>query len=181
MAKKLIRRVRRKSPFLSSRSLAVRPAEEEDLSCIHAIYARAREFMRNSGNPDQWEGGYPSPEIVREDLRGGNLFVVELMGVIHGVFAQFPKGDSLYDEVTQTPFEARPYTAVHRVAASGRAGGILASAIEYVHSHARRVMIDTHKDNLPMQGALAKLGFRSLGTVMLRGIGERILYERTEE
>lgn len=177
-AQGLITRVKHeKDHFKTSADFIVRPARQEDLSSILAIYEQARIFMRKAGNPTQWERGYPSRSIVRCDLAKKNLFVIERAGAIHGVFAFFPEGDPLYDSVTGIPFAAHPYAAVHRVASAGGARGILAACMEFALANTPYIKIDTHKDNLPMQGALSALGFRPIGVFPLPEIGERILYE----
>ena len=42
--------------------LTIRKAEKADLDKIMDIYDTARAFMRKSGNPTQWAGGYPPRE-----------------------------------------------------------------------------------------------------------------------
>ena len=74
--------------------MSVRLASERDLDRIMAIYERARKYMRENGNPDQWGYGYPSEELLRSDIDKGALHVVEFTDPlgsteICGVFALF--------------------------------------------------------------------------------------------
>ena len=46
----------------------IRKAQPEDLPRILEIYAFARQFMRETGNPTQWAGGYPKEELIRKDI-----------------------------------------------------------------------------------------------------------------
>lgn len=39
-------------------------ANETHIPEILEIYAKARKFMKENGNPTQWEEGYPSREVV---------------------------------------------------------------------------------------------------------------------
>ena len=48
--------------------LKVRKTEIKDLSRVLDIYAQARKYMRTSGNPTQWAGGYPPEERIRQEL-----------------------------------------------------------------------------------------------------------------
>ena len=43
-------------------------ANETHIPEILEIYTKARKFMKENGNPTQWEEGYPSREIVEKDI-----------------------------------------------------------------------------------------------------------------
>ena len=58
--------------------MKIRKAERKDLSDILRIYAYAREFMKEHGNPDQWGMVYPSPELVREVVLCQDLVQVKM-------------------------------------------------------------------------------------------------------
>ena len=53
--------------FKMAREL-IRKATLEDMSVLLEIYERAREFMVSTGNTNQWTNGYPSREILTEDI-----------------------------------------------------------------------------------------------------------------
>ena len=55
----------------------IRAANEHDLPRLMDIFAQAKAFMRAHGNPHQWEDGYPSEDLMREEIRRGHCFVVE--------------------------------------------------------------------------------------------------------
>ena len=48
----------------------IRKARKEDIPAMMDIFAYARNFMRNTGNPDQWGDNYPSDELL-ESVAGG--------------------------------------------------------------------------------------------------------------
>ena len=48
--------------------MIVRPAILNDLSIILDIYATARNFMRNTGNADQWKNIYPPKDLLEKDI-----------------------------------------------------------------------------------------------------------------
>ena len=56
-------------------SISIRPAVMQDLPAVLAIYAHARRFMAEHGNPRQWNTTWPPEELVKEDIRSGRLFV----------------------------------------------------------------------------------------------------------
>lgn len=160
--------------------MTVRNATESDLSEILVIYAKAREFMKKTGNPTQWAGGYPKETLLREDIATGTLYVIEKTGEIHGVFAFFPEGDPLYDALPVSWRNDLPYAAIHRVASAGTEKGVLRACIDFCLTLSKNLKIDTHKDNLVMQSALQKLGFESCGIAVIPDVGERIVYQRFE-
>lgn len=161
--------------------MEIRPARREELDTILAIYAYARSFMKETGNPTQWEGGYPSRELLLSDIAGEHLYVLAEEGALHGVFAFFPEGDPAYDALSAMWQSTLPYAAIHRVASAGKKKGILSACVAYCLSRAKHLKIDTHKDNLVMQNALSRLGFRACGIADIPDVGERILYELCKE
>ena len=161
--------------------MVVKRAKAEELSDILAVYARARAFMRNTGNPTQWGEDYPSEALLSEDIREGRLYVLLSEGRICGVFALFEGGDPLYDALADTWQNDLPYAAIHRVASAGVERGVLSSVIAFALTVSGNLKIDTHEDNRVMQDALEKQGFVRCGIALLPDIGRRILYQRYEE
>ena len=159
--------------------MKIRPAKANDMPEILAIYERARSFMRETGNPTQWEGGYPSRELLAADIAEGSLYVMEEEGALHGVFAFFPEGDPAYDALSAHWLNGLPYGAIHRVASAGTKKGMLGACVDYCGARTSNLKIDTHKDNLVMQAALEKLGFVNCGVCDIPDVGERILFQRS--
>ena len=60
--------------------MKIRLSQTEDIPAIMAIYDVARQFMKDQGNPTQWDGGYPSAGLIEEDIVAGHSFVVEEEG-----------------------------------------------------------------------------------------------------
>lgn len=58
----------------------------DELGRILEIYAAARRYMAENGNPAQWGSSYPRRELLEEDLRRGQLYVVTEGDKIHGAF-----------------------------------------------------------------------------------------------
>ena len=49
----------------------------EDIPAMMELYAQARVFMREHGNPNQWDENYPSRELLEKDIAFGNSYIVE--------------------------------------------------------------------------------------------------------
>ncbi len=161
--------------------MTVRKATLGDLDEILKIYERARSFMRENGNPTQWQGGYPYPDVVQHDIQSGILRVIEEDGELYGVFAFITDGDPDYASIDGAWLNDLPYAVLHRVASAGKKSGMLRVAIEYCLGVSNNLKIDTHEDNLPMQNALTRLGFVRCGKVYITRAGERIAYQLYKE
>ena len=154
----------------------IRKAKLEDTEAILEIYARARDFMRASGNPTQWSGGYPDRAVVLNDIRLDRLHVLCEGDVLHGVFALLCDGDHDYDKMDGAWLNSLPYAAMHRVASAGLRSGIVRECVNFCLKIFNDIRIDTHEDNIPMQRALERIGFVRCGKVYITRAGERIAY-----
>ena len=149
----------------------IRVANKKDLDTVFAIYDRARKFMREHGNPDQWGDVYPSNEIINDDIRNENLYIVEGdEGDIAGVFAYFPDGDPDYDDLNGEWLNDEPYVAIHRIASAGTQKGVFSRIVEFCLERASNIKVDTYMDNIVMQSALKKHGFILCGTISVEGM-----------
>ena len=68
--------------------MIIRKTEPADLFAIGEIYENAKRFMRESGNPTQWDDGKPNIDTAREDMENGVGYVAEENGgrVKHGEY-----------------------------------------------------------------------------------------------
>lgn len=164
-------------------NFTIRKAAGKDLENILSIYEKARQFQREHGNPSQWEGGYPQPEIVQKDLEAGELYAVcrqtpageELAGVF--MFARRPEPN--YACIREgTWLEEGPYAVLHRVASAGTCPGVGQACMDWAWEQCQNLRIDTHRDNYVMQRLLEKNGFVRCGLIDLGEGGERIAYQK---
>ncbi len=155
--------------------MEIRIATKADLTSVLDIYERARKFMREHANPDQWADSYPPVALVESDIACGALHLLVEDGAIQGVFAFFPDGDPIYDSIDGKWLNDLPHAAVHRVASAGRRRGILSSCMDFCARYSSNIKIDTHPQNTVMQSALKKLGFVPCGYV-----GELLAFQRSE-
>ena len=151
--------------------MKIRSATHGDLEQIFNIYERARAFMREHGNPDQWGDCYPPKEFILEDLENGRLqVVVDECDAIAGVFSLFLDGDPDYDEIDGEWLNDEPYIAIHRIASAGTHKGVFSCIFEYCLTLSANIKIDTHRQNTVMQAILAKHGFKKCGYITIEGM-----------
>ena len=159
-------------------SSTIRKATQQDLPEILEIYEMARQFMRKNGNHSQWGKGDEPESLIEEDIRQGNLYVLEEVGDIHAVFAFIIGEDPTYLKIEEGNWKSdAPYAAVHRVASDGNVKGVLGLVMDYCRAQMPHLRIDTHKDNKVMQHVLEKYGFVSCGIVHVPDGSPRIAYE----
>ncbi|MEA4932082.1 MAG: N-acetyltransferase [Lawsonibacter sp.] len=157
----------------------IRSAQPSDWDDIMEIYAAARQFMKQSGNPTQWGDHFPPEELVREDIRLGRSYVCSVDGRLQAVFAMIPGEDPTYLVIQGAWLNDLPYCAVHRVASRGEVPGIATQILTWCLKSCGNVRIDTHDDNLPMQRVLAKNGFVRCGRIWIEGGSPRIAYQKS--
>ena len=156
----------------------VRNAEFADLKRIEEIYAYARKFMAETGNPNQWGKNHPPHDRLITDIEERLLFAIEDEEGIHGVFYFYIGPDPTYDYIVDGSWHSdTPYGTIHRIASDG-SGGILAAAVTFCSERIGHHRIDTHQDNLVMQKAVVKQGFSRCGIIFIADGSPRIAYDR---
>ena len=48
--------------------MEIRKSSVQDLGQIMQVYDKARKFMRENGNAEQWGEDYPSAELIEHDI-----------------------------------------------------------------------------------------------------------------
>lgn len=159
-----------------------RKAESCDLRSIADIYDGAKKYMRATGNLYQWTGNYPSDELILSDIANGELFVCVDGGEIIAVF-YFKEGvDPTYVNIYEGEWKnSLPYAVIHRIAVKYQGRGLVKACFDYCFEKCPNLKIDTHKDNIPMQRALAKNGFDYCGIIYLASGDERLAYQKSEK
>ena len=154
----------------------IRLAEPADLYEIEKIYATARQFMIDNGNPTQWKNGYPWRDMLAEDICLGKLYVVLKEAEICGAFVFLIGEDPTYVCIEAGAWLSNaPYGTIHRIAS--RSNGVFAAALEFCRSKCSHIRVDTHADNKPMQHLAEKYGFSRRGIIYVEDGTPRIAYE----
>ena len=162
--------------------LIFRKAKQIDLDEIMTIYSDAREFMRNSGNKDQWTNGYPSKSLTESSIKAGDLYVCTDGETILCVYFFKISTDPTYLKIYDGNWlNDEPYGVIHRIAVakSSHGKGIAAKVFEECLKCVKNLRIDTHRANTPMQRTLEKCGFKHCGTIYLENGDERLAFQKS--
>ena len=156
----------------------VRPSRPSDLPALQQLFACARRFMAQSGNPTQWVNGYPADDILLADIQAHASHIVERDGQVVATFALRTGADPTYAVIYDGAWPSSgPYATIHRVASNGEVHGIMQLVLRYAMRRHHTLRIDTHRDNHPMRHLILKAGFRYCGIIHTATGGERLAYQ----
>ncbi len=168
--------------------MIIRKSTSKDLSTIVPIFAEARKTIAALGI-NQWQNGYPTEDIIDNDIKKGESFSVEIGGKVVGTFVMILSGEPTYDKIYEGEWksgnENKDYLTIHRVAISvaSRGSGISGEIIKFSESFAKEngknaIRIDTHEGNVVMRRMLEKNGFSYCGVIYLESGDPRVAYEK---
>ena len=159
----------------------IQKASLSQLPRILEIYEKARAFMVQSGNPDQWGTAYPPEDMIRQDILHGKSYVNLEGDHIRAVFYFAVEADPTYGYIEGAWLNDAPYGVIHRIAVDGSGRGVAAECFAFAAQHCENIRIDTHEKNIPMQRCLAKNGFTRCGIIYLENGDPRIAYQKVTE
>lgn len=154
-------------------------AKLENLPRILQIYSSARIFMKETGNATQWKNNFPPENLLIEDIKDGNLYVVINNDAICAVFALVIGEESVYSQIEQGQWISdTEYGTLHRIASDGSKHGIFDEIMAFCTCKISHLRIDTHKNNKIMQHLIRKKGFQECGIIHVADGSPRIAYEK---
>lgn len=156
----------------------IEKATLSQLPQIMAIYEKARNFMAQTGNPDQWGTAYPPEEMIRGDIENGKCYVNLKNNNIRAVFYFAVEEDPTYGYIEGAWLNDTPYGVIHRIAVGDSGKGVAAECFRFAYDRCRNLRIDTHEKNIPMQRCLMKNGFTRCGIIYLEDGDPRIAYQK---
>jgi GNAT superfamily N-acetyltransferase len=165
-----------------------RKAGLTDQSQIWEILQGAIIRRREDGS-NQWQDGYPNPEVVRRDIEAGVGYVLTDGETVVGYCAVLVNDEPAYARIQGKWLTDEDFVVVHRVAVSekhlgkGLAKKIFGFLEEFALSkNIYSIKADTNFDNPAMIKIFEKMGYLYCGEVYFRG-SPRKAYEKvlTEE
>ena len=158
--------------------LEIRKAKMEDLDSIMKIYMRAREFMAQTGNPNQWGNSKPYREWIEHDIEVGKCYVCVEKLTIAAVFYYAIEEDPTYKVIYEGQWLSNnSYGVVHRIASAGCVKGAGEFCLKWAIKQNGNLRIDTHEDNVVMQSLLKKLDFQYCGIIHLENGDPRLAFQ----
>lgn len=162
-------------------------ANNKDISSIMDIFHQAQVYLASQG-VDQWQDGYPSKNIIMEDISNQENYIVKneddiIIGTT--MFTTNPEPTYIKIEGAWLSNENARYGVIHRMAINGnfRKMGIA----QFIFNKCEQMLkeqkvgsmkIDTHEDNKGMRNLLIKLGYEYCGIIFLDGGAKRLAFEK---
>ena len=158
----------------------------QDIDSIMEIIESGKSFLKSQGL-DQWQDGHPNKDMIIEDIKNNEFYVVKENGKILACAAIINRIDPNYSEIYDGAWLTNNnYIVIHRIATISQyhSKGYATSLINYAKSlkdDNTSIRIDTHINNIPMQNLLTKNGFVLCGKIYLDHIKDathlRLAYE----
>ena len=160
-----------------------RKADATDISEIWAILQQAIIRRKNDGS-NQWQDGYPNPDVVKNDIEKGYGYVLTEGKNIIGYCAVVVNYEPEYLKIEGKWLTDSKFVVIHRLALSENYLGknLSKMIIEFVADFAIKnsiysIKVDTNHDNIPMMKIFEKSDFSFCGIVHFRGSPRRA-YEK---
>ncbi len=155
-----------------------RLATLEDLDAILTIYERARVYMYDNGNLNQWNKNYPSIELLKSDIEKKQLYVILFEDEICAVFVLALGIDPTYLRIEDGNWNHDyDYGVIHRIASNGKLKGVFELCLDFSKNQCNYIRIDTHPDNKTMQHLILKNKFKRCGIIYVADGTKRIAFD----
>jgi GNAT superfamily N-acetyltransferase len=160
-----------------------RKATTTEIPAIWDILQQAIARRKKDGS-DQWQDGYPNPEVVQKDIEKEAGFVLTEGETIIGYTAILINDEPEYAKIIGEWLSNDDFIVFHRVAISENhlGKGLSKKILEFIEEFALKnniysIKADTNFDNIAMLKIFEKSGYKYCGKVYFRG-GERRAFEK---
>ena len=152
-----------------------REAVIDDLPEIWIIIQQAIQRRKEEGS-NQWQDGYPNPEVITHDIEHNQGYVLTEGETVIGYTAVLINDEPEYDRLEGEWITNGDFVVFHRVAISenhlgkGYAKKMMTSIEAYaLDKKIYSIKADTNHDNEPMKRIFETLGYQFCGRVYFRG------------
>jgi GNAT superfamily N-acetyltransferase len=137
-------------------------------------------FRRRQDGSDQWQNGYPNPDVVQSDIDKGVGYVFTNDDIVIGYAAVLISDEPAYEAIEGKWLTDGDFLVVHRVAIADEYLGMGLSAVIFeliekmaLAQNIHSVKVDTNFDNIAMLKILERLGYTYCGQVYFNGSARR--------
>lgn len=160
-----------------------RKATASETPAIWNILQQAIARRKEDGS-EQWQDGYPNPDVVKKDVTAGQGFVLTEDDIIIGYTAILINDEPEYAKIIGEWLSNDGFVVFHRVAISKNhlGKGLSRKILDFIEEFALTnniysIKADTNFDNIAMLKIFEKSGYKYCGKVYFRG-GEREAFEK---
>ncbi len=131
---------------------------------------------RKEDGSNQWQDGYPNPEVIKQDIEKGVAFVLAEGETVIGYTAILINDEPEYANIEGKWLTDSDFVVFHRVAISEShlGKGLARKMLEFIEAYAitnniYSIKADTNFDNVAMMKIFEKMGYVYCGQVYFRG------------
>lgn len=164
-----------------------RKAKHEDADTIWEILQHAIARRKADGS-DQWQDGYPNPEVIAKDIEKGSGYVLTYGDTIVGYCSVLINDEPAYVDIKGKWITDGDFVVFHRIAiAEEHLGkGLAKMMLGFIEKLAtskgiKSIKADTNYDNAGMLKIFEKLGYVYCGEVSFRGSSRQAFEKVLEE
>ena len=139
---------------------------------------------RKEDGSNQWQDGYPNPEVIKKDIANEAGYVLVEENTIIGYCAILINDEPEYAKIEGKWLTNDDFVVFHRVAILDKylGQGMAKKMIGYIEqfglsNEIYSIKADTNFDNIPMMKIFEKMGYTLCGKVYFRG-SPRKAYEK---
>lgn len=148
-------------------------------------------IRRKADGSEQWQDGYPNPQVVQKDIEKGAGYVLIDGTAVIGYSAVLVNDEPAYSKINGNWLSDDNFVVFHRVAISEQylGQGLAQTILKFIEEFALQnkiysIKADTNHDNTAMLKTFEKSGYTFCGEVYLRGnprkAFEKILVKKDE-
>ena len=152
-----------------------RKATIAEIPQIWAILQKAIQRRKEDGS-NQWQDGYPNPDVIQKDIEKEAGFVLTLNEEIIGYTAVMINDEPEYANIIGQWLTNDDFVVFHRVAIDEAhlGKGLSKTILNFIEAFALSnkiysIKADTNFDNIAMLRIFEKLGYQLCGEVYFRG------------
>lgn len=158
--------------------------KQKDIPVVLDLYQQAIEDLA-SACIDQWQNNYPNQHSLQHDIDQGFSYVFTQLDHVVATCALIGGGDRDYIDIHHGQWlNDDEYLTIHRIVVdrlykkTGTSHKLMQAIIAFAkENNLKNIRVDTHQDNLAMQGFLKKEGFVYCGVVYIRQQDKRLAYQ----
>lgn len=150
-------------------------ASFNELDVIMEMIDKGRKHIQTY-HIDQWINGYPSIDVIKEDINTNRGYLLVNNNEILAYYALL-EHDECYDYIEGEWLNNETYVAIHRVVTKDFNSGLGSKLFDELKKRYSHIRIDTHDGNISMNKCLIKNKFKYCGIIYLKDRSKRNAYE----
>ena len=149
-----------------------------DIDTIMNMIEKGREHIQDY-HIEQWINGYPSKDVIIEDINNNRGYVLLDDEEIVGYYVVL-NYDECYENIEGKWLSDEPYVAIHRTVTKDFNKGLGSKMFDEIKKEYKHIRVDTHEGNVSMNKCLLKNNFKYCGIIHIKDGSPRNAYEYIE-